>query len=106
MSPLNRVILPHVQNFIRGCIAQLRIALRFAIIAIVAVSRCCHVMIEQPRSSVMRLLEHYKTLGSRLGSQMWGYVNLCGSQGSFDLTINRQSLPCATLMADVLIIAL
>ena len=73
-------------------IAQLRIALRFAIIAIVAVSRCCHVMIEQPRSSVMRLLEHYKMLGSRLGPQMWGFVNLCESYGHISILSSIKSL--------------
>ena len=55
-------------------------------------SRCCHVMIEQPRSSVMRLLEHYKMLGSRLGSQMWGFVNLCGSYGHISILPSINSL--------------
>ena len=53
-----------------------RIALRFALVALVAISRCVHVMVEQPRSSVMMFLDHYMRAAKRLGEDLWGRVNL------------------------------
>lgn len=70
-----------MENAAMSITAPLRITLRFALVVIIAVRRCCYTMIEQPRSSLMKLLPCFETIAAGLSPHMkWSFVNLSDSQ--------------------------
>lgn len=60
--------------------SYLRITARLILVLIIALSRYCHVLVEQPRSSVMPSLKHFQQLAKKLGHLFglsWEATNMC-----------------------------
>ena len=76
------IYLTCMQQLKHNCQPELlRITLRFALVVIIAVCRCCYAMIEQPRSSLMKFVPQFETIASALSPHVnWSFVNLSDAQ--------------------------